>query len=395
MAYVNNNNIRIVTPSDMSGFIPNGWSGLSNELEYYKKVPELNAAINIFASAVSSGKLQVFDGENEVETILNKPNFLQSQKQFIKQIAIHSRLYGNWFLFTRILEGFLLKEANIKSIWNIPKSEISTKGEKMKLVYYATAMTDLIGKYIITNNGKTEEISPDLINHFRDIDTTLTTISDLTSNERFDSLIEPLKNIIAAYEGRGNLITSRGAVGALMKKTSQEDELQNVPMTDPEKENLLSRWKKRFGLTKGKDPVIILEGDWDFKRFILNASELGLHEECQRDLETICNVMEIPIDLFAREKASTFANKEYALKQMYQNNVIPFAQNVAEVLQKQIFNNTKTVKFDFSELPIMQPDFKLNAETQAKVIDNYSKLLAQGSITEQEFNQKLLENGIL
>lgn len=339
----------------------------------YFECPSLSAIINRKAQAYTNGKTWILNTSGKgkgqeatgaiaikLKNLMAQPNNLQTWKQFEAQKYIYTQLFG--FCVALIQKPVGFPNVDATALWCIP-SHIITINEKPGIFYKGNAAG--IESIAITYGGETATLPLDSIFIFRDIMPSFCTV--FFPDSRVKTLVAPINNIIGAYESRGMLINSRGALGMITNQT--RDSFSAIPLKPGEKTDLLKEFQKLYGLREKQSHVIITSADLKWQSMVMPTKDLMLFEEIEDDNNRICDAYMFPPELLARmNKGTTFSNMQTATRNLYQDAIIPEAGSDYEQWNK-LFETEKynlIIDRDYSHLAALQPDAKAEAEARLR-----------------------------
>jgi hypothetical protein len=288
-------------------------------------------------------------------------------------------------------------EAEISSLWNIPSWLFDIDYTKKWLKQFR--IDGIYRKYYMLWDGERIELDmKDLFFIFDDgigtQDDTNLTIPDsrLVGNDY------TVSNIIAAMKSRNTLITKRGAIGILSNDASMDH--MSIPFRADKKgpdgkvielgtKGQLQRDFSKYGLTGQPFQIIITDAQLKWQQMGYPTKDLMLFEETQENIERLADAYGWPIELIARGKDVTYDNKIQARKDLYQNTIIPESDSRMEQFSRGLELEGIEVKKDFSKVPVLQSDKKLQAETR-KLINEYCKTeYDEGLMTKNDWREQL------
>jgi len=371
----------------------------NNYLKDFQEIPELNAIINIRARAISSWKLLMLSKETGKEQaanqslirILKTPNWFQSQREFWRQSSLFRDIYGNEYLYflrpvgmTNTNKGlFTLDPAKVKIVY------------KTKTPYFLEAIDEAVVYKYDMGNSNYLPLDKSALIHLNDnrvkgqsgMQATGDEDSFLKGTSKIASLQAALKNIRAAYTKRH--ISLESPIGVF--SNGQSDAIgQAVPMDPDEKSEAQSKFK-----TRGPTPIFTSLAV-KFDAIQVNARNMGLFEETREDTGRICDAFGVPYELLASQKGVTFTNLKEAKKQMYEETIIPDAQEKIDALNQSIGAEGKSweISGTFNHLPIFAEDLNTRAMTLNTMIDALDKLLLNNMITTEQYKKELEKFGL-
>lgn len=339
--------------------------------EHFKKNPYLQLVLETRANMLSGLTWKHYRKDEDITDnsdyikLLNNPNPLESKEEFIKKLDINFNIYG---------AGFIYK--NKVSSSKVPKTIQVLPSECIKVVPTGKYLDQLEIKGIVKRyewtkytESRNKEFEPDEVIFLKDhcIDHPLKPISKLISLQLH------LSNISSAMESRNVLINDRGARGILSL-----DNKSVIPMLDEEKDMLSNRLKSKHGLKFGKNSIMLTTAPLKWQQITENVKNLMLFEEVADDFKTIIDSFGLNLNIFSSDKGSTFENYKESMKGIYQNTIIPHANNISTKLTQGLnlpIDERIVAEFD---LPILKKDEALEAEKlnkQAEALGKWKEIL--------------------
>lgn len=393
--------IGAATPTNfipVDGFGEVIYYNLRNEKEYlfaYNLCSPLKSIIAKRAKAFNNGKLELIkkDGNyakgayaESIKSLYEKPNALQSGKQFFSQQNHYIDIFGYCPVLKVKPVGM---PDEISSLWNIPPyliDELLFTGKWLK----QNSVTDIYQKLTLRWNGDISELDlKDIYFVFDDgIGTDLDTNLTIPDSRMVGSEYQ-ISNIIAAYKSRNTLITKRGAIGILTN--DGKDQAGTIPLPTDEKENVQSDFRI-YGLTGQPKQVIITDAALKWQQMGFATKDLLLFEEIEDDVNMLCDTYGYPVELMARSKGQTFENKKQAKKDLYRSTIIPEAESRIQQNSKGIIPPDKgiTMMMDYSDIDVIQEEAKDKADARKALNDALALEYEAGIITK---NMWLIELG--
>lgn len=378
-------------------------------LEAFFTVPELNAIINILAAAHSNARYKVVSKSGKekhndsIGKLLKKPNYFQSQKEFIYQTELWNNIFGNEYIYTLTRIGGNAKttavpELGALALFTIPPNLIRSCYEDSRPFFDFRGGDDLpTVKYEYNNNGEWKDLDSKNIIHLTDNRVDIKKVNDKTlldGESKIKSLAVAINNIKMAYESRGVILKSRGAMGILSNTTS--DVSGTIPIEPTEIDRINKEYMNNYGGLEGQASVIITSAALKWQQMTVNPDKLGLYKETIEDTNKILDAFNVPMEMITRsEGGATFENQRQARKSLYENNVIPAAEERAQALNDQLMSDSNfTIIPDFKHLPMFQEDIKINTEILEKRVDTLSLLFQDKAISMEEYRTELAKLGV-
>lgn len=355
------------------------YSGHASSLKALKKCAPLSAIILKKAQAFANGKTWIInkkgkskekESTNElakkIRALMAKPNPFQSQKEFEAQQYVYCQAFGYSILLPIKPVGFPNSDAD--RLWNIPPSMVNMELTRKNWLL-AQENKDII-KSIVIEFGEDRSYLPvaDLW-IIKDFMPSLE--SPIFPESRICALELQINNIMGAYESRNVLINYRGALGILSPETSS---MGMVAVNDEHKETLQNDFL-RYGLKNNQWKFIISQAALKWQQMGVPTKDLMLFEEIEDDIMRICDSYGYQYELMSSVKGVTFANKMEAKKMLYQDTIIPEAENICEQWNNffDLARYDMDMQKDFSHVPAMQDDEKKKAE--ARKVRNDARLI--------------------
>jgi hypothetical protein len=333
---------------------------------------------------------------NYINSLLKKPNILQTRRQFETQLYTYLQLFGECFIFGLTPTGATPSRTDkIKALWVIPNWMIQP--EYTGKQYQQTEQKGILTGYRLNSGAENAGvlIDPSLVLHIKDINinTGLGYNNNLLQGRsRLVSLSSEVSNIIAAYEARGSLISNRGSVGMISPEVS---DMVTPPYTPKEKEALYAEYKKMFGITGERNGVMIMNKASRWQSTIAPTKELMLFEEVQDDIRSMAFAYGMPEPLLGFPLGSTYNNMTEAKRDLYQDAIIPESVDISECLTNWdalgIQKEGLHICIDFMHLEILQRSQKEKADAMRSEVTALNIAYQSGVITREELRSYLAE----
>lgn len=322
--------------------------------EAYKRCSPLSSIINRKAQADLNGKKFVMNNKDKeatndyadkIRNLLRKPNFKQNQSSFLANLKIYLQIFGYCPVYCEPPAG--MDRINASSMWILPPQYLQIEWKSIP-EYTARSINDLILSIKFSIGGKLYPIALENIFFFTDV-----LPGKGLPTSRTELTKDAISNIIAAMDSRGEMIRERGA-GGIISPNSKDGIGQPVPLKPDEKLSLQKDWRQ-YGTGSRQNRIIISNASINWTRISMDVAELKLMEEVQDSSKMLCDEWGYPPHLLGLIDP-TFNNQNTAEKGLYQNTIIPEAQNMDDQLNE--FFNTAAYKLkivtDFSHLPVLQ-----------------------------------------
>jgi phage portal protein BeeE len=198
-----------------------------------------------------------------------------------------------------------------------------------------------------------------------------------------------LNNIRAAYESRNIILTHRGALGIL--SNDSRDVTGSVLPLYPESKRELQEEYRKYGLTGNQWQVILTNLSLKWQQMSIDPDKLGLYQEVREDTIKICDSFGFPFELLGNEKGVTFENQKWAERRLYENTIIPEAQEWIDAMNATLETEKRSwhIVGRFDHLPIFNENLKERAASISLMTNALSRQYADQAITLQQYQTEL------
>lgn len=338
------------------------WIDTGRPYQLYNKIPQLKAVIDRKASMFSNMELCLIEtktkkiiDDNELHKLLQNPNVIQSQNDFLKQYKQQEQVYGNQFIYKN-------KPSKLSTypiaLWNISPALITP--EVSGKIFEQTEIDEIIKYYKYQNTSLTRIFEPEeiLYSRLNDLD------NPIVGKSPIESIKYPLSNIEAAYTYRNVLMRKKGALGILSNES--KDSIGAVPLTDPERERVEKAYTNSYGISDEQRKVILTNASLKWQAMSYPTKDMMLFEEIDSDLITLVDTFGLNINMLSN-KAATFENVKQSIIQVYQDTIIPEADQFTQSLTKFLkIKDGRRIIASYEHIPIL----KENKLTNMKSIDS-------------------------
>lgn len=367
-------------------------------LKNFSDIPELNAVINAKANAFSAGcikkvneKGEILDAD-EVVKLLTNPNWFQAEKEFLRQTKMFREIFGNEYLYAYFGVGY--KPINAKALFTLPPNLVTSEYDSTEPFFMQSEMPAEV-KYIYKLVKETK-IEPEQLIHLNDnrVNITDKTRKEFLKGESKQVPLRPaLNNLRMAYETRGVILKRRGALGILSNAAS--DVAGQIPLFKKERDQLQKQYSQYGGLDS-QDNLIITSANLKWQQMTVSPDKLGLFDETREDFLKVCDGYSVPPEIFGSTKDKTYENQNQARKGMYDNTIIPEANEWIGALNKFFYGVDSKDKLimDYSHLSIFQEDLEKTAKSLESIVKALSQALLDKAIDVKVYQQELNKYGI-
>jgi HK97 family phage portal protein len=374
------------------GRISPSFRNINSRAEYSKvfsEVSEVYSVIMYMARAFSNMKLKLFDvnqkgsspleiESHEILDRLSQPNPLNNWVDFLINYYVNKKVQGNSYIYKYSPSGFNNFKDSV--LWVLPAQYtyvLPNVSRRLTAHWNANEKDEFVKGYSLFYNQvdfKSSPIwTPGQVMHVKEpnlmYNQTEFFFDLLNGMSPLETLSEPITNIRKAYEAQNVILQKRGALGVLSPK-AVKDQVGTSIYTDRDKQKLQDQFDK-YGLGKEDWQVIISNVGMDWQQMALPIKDLQLFEGIQSSMIAICNTYNFPILLLNYLQGATFSNVNELKKSLYQDNIIPEASAFVNQLSNflELPERGLLLKPDFSHIPVLQEDAKVEAEKDKITID--------------------------
>jgi hypothetical protein len=371
-------------------------------LKDYEEIPEISAIINLKAKAFSKMKLRIVSnktGEEEQDAknyeykikVLRNPNWFQSQKEFMMQTKIFREIWGNEYIYLNYPFGMPSRKAT--AMFTLP-SNLVTTNTPSPLPFYL--QTDPTIEYTFQWGNDKYIIPKENLIHLNDNRVHMTKENWVEGQSWLAYQRATVNNIREAYYSRGFIIKNIGVQG-ILTNAAGKDAAGQVPIDHKQVEDVQKRIAQMRGF-KDKFPVIAtnLPLAWQ-KMSVDNPANLGLYEEVKEDMFKLCDAAGTPSELFGSSTGSTFANQIWAERRLYENTIIPEAEEWIGALNSQFEteNESWSIVGSFTHLNVFKENMKDQGDAINRMATGLSRALADNAISINEYRDELRRMGLV
>lgn len=352
---------------------------------------EIFIPLDIIAERVALCDYRIFNkltGE-EVEKLptrlgqlLDKPNPFNSFDELVYQIMFSELASGNSYVLTKTPDPTKAGSSYdlITNIWCL-NPDVTRPLRKYSIPdpFLVKDKEELLEGYkthwMVDTNLFCDEVYHNIITK---LDDTVRGKSPLISSER------NINNLLAVYSARYNVYANNGNAMILTRKTGPQDIAEQInPIT---RQDMLDDINAKEGIVGRKNFIGISSIPLEAIETLGKIKDLEPFEETFADTIAIGAIYGVDKELLPKKDSTTFTNKEAAEKQLWQNVILPYAQDMAVTLTKAFW---LPAEWEFraitDHVDILKQDEKTYQEAQGFKIDNLNKLLTAGIITPDQY----------
>lgn len=357
----------------------------------YLKCAPLKAVVNRRASMFANGRYNITsrDGQKEargtfsrdLDKLLNKPNVLQTGRQFKAQHDIYVDLFGYCPVLKISPSGF---PNTLKAIWNLPPwlFDIDFTGNW----YNQTDIKAIYKQFYLNWGGQKRQLDMDAV--FLVLDNSIGTDNDgnlLMPDSRVKGLGQFVSIEANSELSLNTIISKKGAIGILSNSPGSG---QYAPLKVGTEKEAIQRDFARFGLTGQEFQVIITDASLQWQNMSYPVKDLMLFEAMTAAKGGICDGMGMYSYLMnpVNGQGTTFNNLNEAKKSQYQDFIIPDDEGRTEQLGQNLIpeDENLSLKTDFSHVEVLQESQQSKAVTTKAQADAYQSQYNLGLMTRND-----------
>jgi len=353
------------------------------EQSIYETTPELRIVIDRLAVMYANGIWEELDpnGEpiekSEYVNFLNNPNAFQSRNEFLFQWYVQRCVYGNVFNYQLKTPFMDIPQA----LWNLPPSRMVLK--RSGFIFKQTDIKNIIDGYeLMLDTQTTQKYTPDEIIQF-----SMPNCDDpLLGSSPLLAIRMPISNLRATHGFLNVVMTKKGALGIWRNETRTAEGF--VPTTDEDKK-MVKGMVKNYGVGDNQMPFAVSDGNLKWEPSTFPLGDYEIFETFDANKTAIIDFYGASKDMFSSgsiggKSGSTFANKEMADRNCYQNTLIPIANDMANGFSKRwgLLDKGHTLRLNYDHIPVMQKDLSREADILLKKSQAATTLLQSGVTAE-------------
>lgn len=328
---------------------------------------EVYAVIHTRAVMLSSGVWKhykmVKDEKIEQEKspfvqFLEQPNPLMNGNDYVYLLDLCESIYGN--TYESVVKGFS-SDAIPKATYILPPNEVKLKTTGKW--YTQLLIEDMIEYYeYCTDRLKVEDIVHRRLPNIK---------NPILGESPLNPLHMQISNIRAANQFRNTAMVNKGAFGIL--SSASHDVVGSQAISQKERKRINDQYNKDYGIDESKGQVIITDANLNYQNMTFPLKDFMLFEGISSDFNRIIDAYGLNINIFSKEKGSTFENLAQGLKQAFQSTIIPKAEVISMNKTKELGmdSTNEFVELDYSHIPVLQENLK----EQSEVVNNKANAL--------------------
>lgn len=338
----------------------------------FRENPIASKAINLVADACASCKFNVVDsGNNLIENqnnplkkILSRPNPLQSNTAFFRELVKQYLVFGNVFILTN------------KSFQD---GEQSTTGMPSEL-----RIKSALGMIVETNRSKIKYILSGGAKYTVDAYDNKNILHIKNDHLESDVIGFSIFNHIAVWidiynhgmKWNNSILKNDGKVSYILSAKADS-------IIDAEQQEQIKSFFSADNLGFKNAGKALFLNDVDVQKTSLTPAEMDFQELMKVAERVISYAFGVPHPLISPD-ASTFANMAEAKQMLWTDSVMPLIEYIVDEI-----NNFLAPIYNGNRIKVVYDDVMALEPTREKKVDNVVKLLTSGMITINEAREFL------
>ena len=302
-------------------------------------------------------------GEDFLNIPLERPNPLQTWKEWIELYEVFLKLTGNIYIYLLSPENGSNKGRPVA--WYLLPSHLMQIVIKDKVDLHG--LEDPVDHYILIEGNQYVEFRAENVVHVKYANPNFDTSgSHLYGLGPMRSAIMNVQSSNEAINQNAQTMQNAGAFGFVHSKNTPWDKNQ----TDAIKQKMVEMDKSQKRLSN----ITAVSSDMGFMRLTLNPDQLKPFDFLAFDLKQICAVFGWDDKLMGNDSGAKYDNYVSAQKRCLIGSVVPDLKLLEEAIKSQILPRYKGYeqaewRFDISDLPEMQEDMNKLSEWTTRYKD--------------------------
>lgn len=327
------------------------------------------------------------DGEDlerpDAVRTMSHPNSIQNIADFVACVEAMTQIFGKAYIARMEAVG-LPGEFGIFVVPNLFVTENTAISPTPSLIPDAN-----IVDYTVTICGASMKIAKEDMFVVRDASYDLNAYGGSIS--RMVALQKPINTFVASYEATHELMINRGMLAIISLTSGSGDIIRDsrLPETETEKNNIQRAFKK-YGTRADQFKYAITSMNAAVSPVSSTISDLGLtdvQKSCKKDIADTYQVPSVLLDV----EGSTYANAKEAKAILYNDAIIPEANNIFYVLNRIYgFEDFKVMPY-YDHLELFQEAKREQAAGMTNLVNALNNAVSGGLMTTEQAKTELLK----
>lgn len=340
------------------------------------------AAIKNLRLAATAEDGEDLERPDAVRTI-SHPNSVQGIADFVAYIEAMTQIFGKAYIVRMESVGFP-ESFELFVVPNLCVTENAAISPALSFMPDA----DIVD-YTVTICGSSMKIAKEDMFIVRDASYDLNACGGNIS--RMVSLQKPVNTIVASYEAVHELMVNRGMLAIISLTSGSGDIIRDarLPETESEKKNIQQAFRK-YGIRADQFKYAITSMNTAVSPVSSTITDLGLtdvQKACKKEIADIYQVPSVLLDV----EGSTYANAKEAKTILYNDAIIPEANNIFSVFNRIYgFEDFKVMPY-YDHLELFQESKREQAAGMTNLVNALNNAVSGGLMTTEQAKTELLK----
>ena len=363
--------------------------GKAGQAKAYALCSPLMSVISKKCNAIKNLRLAATtdDGEDlerpDAVRIMSHPNSLQGIADFVACAEAMTQIFGKAYIVRMESVGF----PGAFELFVVPNLCVS---ENTAVAPALSFMPDAdVVDYTVTICGTSIKVAKEDMFIVRDASYDLNACGG--SMSRMVALQKPVNTFVAAYEAVHELMVNRGMLAIISLTSGSGDVIRDarLPETESEKNNIQQAFRK-YGIRADQFKYAITSMNAAVSPVSSTITDLGLtdvQKACKKEIADIYQVPSVLLDV----EGSTYANAKEAKTILYNDAIIPEANNIFSVLNRIYgFEDFKVMPY-YDHLELFQEAKREQAAGMTNLVNALNSAVSGGLMTTEQAKTELLK----
>lgn len=363
--------------------------GKAGQAKAYALCSPLMSVISKKCAAIKNLRLAATteDGEDlerpDAVRTMSHPNSVQGIADFVAHIEAMTQIFGKAYIVRMESVGF----PGAFELFVAPNLCVT---ENAAISPALSFMPDAdIVDYTVTICGSSMKIAKEDMFIVRDASYDLNACGGNIS--RMVSLQKPVNTFVASYESVHELMVNRGMLAIISLTSGSGDIIRDarLPETESEKNNIQQAFRK-YGIRADQFKYAITSMNAAVSPVSSTITDLGLtdvQKACKKEIADIYQVPSVLLDV----EGSTYANAKEAKAILYNDAIIPEANNIFYVLNRIYgFEDFKVMPY-YDHLELFQESKREQAAGMTNLVNALNNAVSGGLMTTEQAKTELLK----
>ncbi|MFR5934915.1 MAG: phage portal protein [Alistipes shahii] len=363
--------------------------GKAGQAKAYALCSPLMSVISKKCAAIKNLRLAATteDGEDierpDAVRTMSRPNSVQGIADFVAYIEVMTQIFGKAYIVRMESVGF----SGAFELFVVPNLCVT---ENAAISPALSFMPDAdIVDYTVTICGSSMKIAKEDMFIVRDASYDLNACGGNIS--RMVSLQKPVNTFVASYEAVHELMINRGMLAIISLTSGSGDIIRDarLPETESEKKNIQQAFRK-YGIRSDQFKYAITSMNAAVSPVSSTITDLGLtdvQKACKKEIADIYQVPSVLLDV----EGSTYANAKEAKAILYNDAIIPEANNIFYVLNRIYgFEDFKVMPY-YDHLELFQESKREQAAGMTNLVNALNNAVSGGLMTTEQAKTELLK----